>query len=202
MPTVPLQLRGLLTHPPEGSPLLHTQGLRWKNVRMGTKTWTEVLPCPSPAGEEEMNRGSQVGATRPTWYVGRQVSHSGEHMSLQRPRSEGLAWTQTRGPGHMLPLHWLGLQEPFLQGTSRAANKGTFAHNFLSQAAPLREICRTSVASVSLFSHSFFQIPIQLFLFKTREYTFLGIRNDHQHYLNGNGNASFRTSIKETKTPA
>ena len=59
MPTVLLQFRGPLPHPPEGSPLLSIQGLGWKNVRMGTQTWTEVLPCPSPAGEEEMNRGSK-----------------------------------------------------------------------------------------------------------------------------------------------
>lgn len=26
---------------------------------MGTKSWTEVPPCPSPAGEEEMNGGSE-----------------------------------------------------------------------------------------------------------------------------------------------
>ena len=90
-------------------------------------------------------------------------------MSRQRPHSEVLAWTRTRGPGHVLPLHWLGLQEPLLPGTSRAANEGTFTHNFLSQAAPLREVYRTSVASVSLFSGSFFQIPIQLFLFKITE---------------------------------
>lgn len=92
-------------------------------------------------------------------------------MSHQCPHSEGLAWTRTHGPGHMLPLHWPGMQEPFLQGTSWAANKGTFAHKFLSQVAPLREVCRTSVASVSLFSRSFFQIPIQLFLFKITENT-------------------------------
>lgn len=120
-------------------------------------------------------------------------------MSHQHPRSEGLAWTRTHGPGHVLPLHWPGMQEPFLQGISRAANKGTFAHNFLSQAAPLREVCRTSVASVSLFSRSFFQIPIQPFLFKIRECTFLGIRNDYQHYLNDNAMHHLEQALKKLK---
>ena len=90
-------------------------------------------------------------------------------MSQQRPHLEGLAWTRTHGPGHALPLHWLGLREPPLQGTSQAADEETFAHHFLSQAAPPREVHRTGVASVSLFSGSFFQIPIQLFLFKITE---------------------------------
>ena len=52
-------------------------------------------------------------------------------------------------------------------------------------------------------------VPIQWFLFSNtntaisfqnhRENTFLGIRNDYQHYLNCNGNVSLRTSVKETK---
>ena len=103
------------------------------------KTWTEVLPCLSPAGEEEMNGVSEQEQHGPrhVWADRVPTQESTCPTSVPTPR-----WTRTRphGPGHRLPLHWLGPQEPLLPGTSWAANKGTFAHNFLSQAAPLREV--------------------------------------------------------------
>ena len=48
-------------HSPTGrlTPSLRPRGLGWKNVRMGRKTWTAMLPCLSPAGEEEMNGVSE-----------------------------------------------------------------------------------------------------------------------------------------------
>ena len=128
-----------LTHR-KAHPFSTPPGARLEECQDGEEDLDCDASLPVSCRGRRNERGLWAGATRPTSRVGRQGSHTGEHMSHQRPHSEVLAWTRPHGPGHRLPLHCLGPQEPLLPGMSRAANKGTFAHHFLSQAAPLREV--------------------------------------------------------------
>lgn len=110
--------------------------------------------------------------TSPESRVGHRRSHEGSPSPTRSsaPRAGARTWAGRAGtcpPPHGLASQAQPWEEPFLRGTSPAANKATFGYHFLSQAARLREANKASVAYVFLFSGSFFfSNKKQLFLFK------------------------------------